>query len=263
MTMPEFSSWVFRFVPYAVLASTVAFALVVPTLVVGALPPALTAVFLAVGLLALASSFMVLGGLDTSSAFGSMGSSREMTLVALSEAAFLVILATLGLVAGTGSLDHILMTFAAAPWMYLEVLLSPTIVAFLFVVLAENTRYPVDNPATHLELTMVHEAMLLEYSGPYLAMLEYASMLRLTVMGVFFANVLAPIALITPAAGPTELAFGALAFVVKLGCFAFLVASIESLIVKMRFYRMQEYFSLAFLFALAGAATVLLQIAFK
>jgi formate hydrogenlyase subunit 4 len=109
---------------------------------------------------------------------------------------------------------------------------------------------------------MVHEAMLLEYSGPYLAMLEYASMIRLTVMGVFFANLIAPFFLVTLTAGPSELLYGALMFVVKLGCFAFVVATIESLIVKMRFYRMQEYFSLAFLFALSGAATVLLQIAF-
>lgn len=263
MTISEHSSWVFRFVPYAVLGTTLAVAVVIPSFVIGVLPPSVSNMFLAVALLSLASSFLVLGGLDTGSAFGSMGSSREMTLVALGEAAFLVALATLGFIADSGSLDYILVSFADANWALLMMLVSPTLLALLFIVLAENARYPVDNPATHLELTMVHEAMLLEYSGPYLAMLEYASAIRLTVLGVFFANLVAPFALVTSSVSAAALALGALGFLLKAALIAFVIATIESFVVKMRFYRMQEYFSLAFLFAIAGAAAAIIMSAFS
>lgn len=258
MTVPEHSSWVYRFVPYAVLAATLALAAIVPSLSIGALPPSLTNIFLAASLATVASIFMVLGGMDTGSTFGNMGSSREMTLVAFAEPAFFVILATLGFLAGSGSLDGILFAFMQAPWLSVEAIAFPTLFALLLIMLAENARYPVDNPATHLELTMVHEAMLLEYSGPYLAMLEYAAAIRLTVMGVLLMNFFFPWhILVAGTASASTIGLGVLAFVGKVIGIALLVASIESLIVKMRFYRMQEYFSIAFLLALAGAATAI------
>jgi formate hydrogenlyase subunit 4 len=257
MTIPEHSSWVFRFVPYAVLAATLLLALIVPTLSVGGLQTAATNIFFVAALAALASVFLVLGGMDTGSTFGNMGSSREMTLVALAEPAFFVILATLGYLAHSGSVDGIVLAFMQSSWLSIEVLSLPVLASFLLILLAENARYPVDNPATHLELTMVHEAMILEYSGPFLAMLEYASALRLTVMGVFFMNLVLPWGILIPGASVSALGMAVLWLFAKAVLFAILIASIESLIVKMRFYRMQEYFSLAFLLAVAGAATAI------
>jgi formate hydrogenlyase subunit 4 len=118
--------------------------------------------------------------------------------------------------------------------------------------LAESARYPVDNPATHLELTMVHEAMILEYSGPYLAMLEIASAVKMTVLAVFFMGIVLPWGLVAAGTGLTALGIGVLAFIAKLVLAALVVAFIESTLVKMRFYRMQEYMATAYFFGLAG-----------
>lgn len=253
MTVPEHSSWVFRFVPYAVLGTTLLLALVVPSLGQGAWPAAVSNIFFIAALAALSSVFLVFGGMDTGSTFGNMGANREMTLVALAEPALFVVLATLAFFAGSANLDGIVAFFAATPWEVSMFRLLPTLIALFLVVLAENARYPVDNPATHLELTMVHEAMVLEYSGPYLAMLEYASALRLTAFGALFMNIVFPFGIAVAGAGILALLVSALVLVSKLAIFAFLIGSIESLLVKMRFYRMQEYFTLTFLIALAGA----------
>lgn len=256
MTIPEHSSWVFRFVPYAVLTVTIALTLLVPTFSLGALPLAFSNIFLFAGLSILGSVFLVFGGMDTGSNFGNMGSSREMTLAALAEPALIVVLVTLAYLAGSSSIDGMLAFFAQTPWGSSWALAVPSMIALLFVVLAENARYPVDNPSTHLELTMVHEAMLLEYSGPYLAALEYAASLRLMAFGALFMNILVPVGLVTPLASPLVVLTGIALFVAKLFIFALIVAAIESTIVKMRFYRMQEYFMLAFSIALVGAAIV-------
>ncbi len=253
MTVPEHSSWVFRFVPYVVLATTIVLAVVVPSAGIGAWPAAASNIFLVAALATLGSVFLALGGMDTGSTFGNMGANREMTLVALAEPALLIVLATLAFFAGSANLDGIVAFFAAAPWRASMLMALPTLLALLLVVLAENARYPVDNPATHLELTMVHEAMVLEYSGPYLAALEYASALRLTAFGSLFMNIVFPFGIATVGTGVEMLAVGVLSLVLKLGFFALLIGSLESLLVKMRFYRMQEYFTLAFLIAFAGA----------
>ncbi|QQG37791.1 MAG: NADH-quinone oxidoreductase subunit H [Candidatus Kaiserbacteria bacterium] len=247
MTITRYSSWVFHTVPFVVLGSTIALAALVP-----AVPIAGTYgnVFLIAGVLALGSVFLVLGGMDTASTFGNMGSSREMSLIALVEPPLFIVFASLALFAGSFGMGDIIAHFTSAT-AGSHVLTAVTLIALFFVVLAENARYPVDNPATHLELTMVHEAMMLEYSGPYLALLEYASAIKLTVLGTLFVSLLLP----SFAASGTVLA---LLFLGKLILAAFLVAFVESTIVKMRFYRMQEYMALAFLFALGGAALIIL-----
>jgi formate hydrogenlyase subunit 4 len=237
MTVPKQSSWVYHAVPFAVLTLTVLLAFLIPTGFGGTL--GLNSIFLVSGLLALSSAFLVFGGMDTGSTFGNMGSSREMTLAALVEPALVTSFVTLGLVAGVWHLDGIVSFFYTAPWYTSAPYLLVTFVGLLFVVLSENARYPVDNPATHLELTMVHEAMLLEYSGPYLAMLEYASYIKLTVLGVFLAYLIAPVG------GWWMVVVYALAVSVS-------VALIETLIVKMRFYRMQEYMTMACLISVCG-----------
>lgn len=259
MTVTRHSSWVFRLVPFVVFGTAMALALMVPTLAAGILPSTLSNIILIAAILALGSVFLVFGGMDTASTFGNMGSSREMTIASLIEPALYISFASLAALASTWSLDGIVLFFAQNGW---AVVLpaSLTALGFLFVVLAENARYPVDNPATHLELTMVHEAMVLEYSGPYLALLEYASWIKLTVMLALLANIVLPFGIAVAPVGVAALLIAFFALVLKLVLGAGLIAFIESTIVKMRFYRMQEYMSLALVIALAGLVLVLIYI---
>lgn len=258
MTITTNSSWVFRIVPFVVLGSAVLLALIAPSLASGVIPASLDNIFLFGAVMALGSVFLVLGGMDTASTFGNMGSSREMTLAALVEPALYVTLATLALAAGSWSLGGIVAHFALTPWVGVVPAAFVTLSALLLVVLAENARYPVDNPATHLELTMVHEAMVLEYSGPYLAMLEYASAIKLTVLLALVFQLVLPWGIISAPFTLPVLALGILAFAGKLILGAFTVAFVESTVVKMRFYRMQEYMSIAFLVACAGLVVELI-----
>ena len=256
MTITRFSSWVFRAVPFVVLGTSLALALLSPSLMVGIVAPSVDNFFLLGAILMLGSIFLVFGGMDTASTFGGMGSSREMTLASLLEPSLFVIAAALGVMAHTFSASGIVAQFVATPSLVWVAL--PTLAALLLVILAENARYPVDNPSTHLELTMVHEAMILEYSGPYLALLEYASMIKLTVMLLLLMNLALPFGLLSAPITIAGLALALLSTVLKLVIGAFLIASIESFVVKMRFFRMHEYMSLAFLTAIFGLAVALL-----
>jgi formate hydrogenlyase subunit 4 len=207
-------------------------------------------------LLAVGSLFLAFGGMDTGSTFGNMGASREMTLTALVEPALITSLLTLGFVAGAWNLDAIMGHFVSVPWYVGAPYAIVTFAGLLFVVLSENARYPVDNPATHLELTMVHEAMILEYSGPYLAMLEYASAIKLTVLSLFLTDLLLPFG-VAASVNISALAVGLIALLMKLALAGFVIAAIETMIAKMRFYRMQEYMALAYLTSIAGFVAVL------
>ena len=258
MTITRYSSWVFRSTPFVVASIALVLAFVVPTFAYGVVPAALSNLFLVAGLMALGSVWLVLGGMDAASTFGNMGASREMTVAALVEPALYVSLATIALAAGSWSLDGMLEHSASLSWQNGVLPLSFSLAAFLMVALAENARYPVDNPATHLELTMVHEAMLLEYSGPYLALLEYASMVKLAVTTLFLFALILPFGLVQ--GGGFSLVSAVIWYGVRFVLAAFLIALIESVIVKMRFYRMQEYFSLALFVAFAGFALVLMHV---
>ncbi len=249
MVISDVTSWVFRVVPFVVLASSVILAFVLPLLFVGGKLASLSDFLFVAGILTIGSIFLVLGGLDTGSAFGGMGSSREMTIAALIEPTIIMVFAAISFVSGTFAIDGMVSQslIFAHPYLVLSIF------AFFLVTLAENARYPVDNPATHLELTMVHEAMILEYSGPYLAMLEYASAIKLTVFAILLVNLIFPTTILTVVgfgffAAVVSIIFGGLKVVVMMG----LLALLESTVVKMRFYRMQEYMSIAFFTALAG-----------
>ncbi|MBI5456302.1 NADH-quinone oxidoreductase subunit H [Candidatus Kaiserbacteria bacterium] len=256
MTVTRHSSWVFRVVPFVVFGSALFLAIAIPSFAAGILSASLSNIFLVGAVAALGSVFLVFGGMDTASTFGNMGSSREMTIASMIEPALYVSLASLAAFASFWSLDGIVLYFASVP-MYTTLPAALSLIALVFVLLAENARYPVDNPATHLELTMVHEAMVLEYSGPYLALLEYASWIKLTAMLALVANLVFPWGiLVAPFAG-FAFVVALAAFVIKLALGAFVIAYIESTIVKMRFYRMQEYTSLALIIALGGLAVVL------
>ncbi|MEI7620901.1 MAG: NADH-quinone oxidoreductase subunit H [Candidatus Moraniibacteriota bacterium] len=254
MVISDVTSWIFRAVPFVVLATSMMLAFVLPLLFVGGKLASLSDFLLVAGVLMLGSIFLVLGGLDTGSAFGGMGSSREMTIASLVEPTMVMIFATLSFVAGTFAIDGMIGQTLLFSHPYL--LLS--FVALCLVALAENARYPVDNPATHLELTMVHEAMILEYSGAYLAMLEYASAIKLTVFALLLANFVLPFSVVSVASFGFMAVLGALLFaVLKVSVVMALLALLETTIVKMRFYRMQEYMSIAFLTALAGMLVTL------
>lgn len=259
MVISPTTSWVFRMVPYVVLATTLYLAAVLPLVATGAMFVGQDHFLVIAGVLALGAVALVLGGLDPGSAFGGMGASREMTIAALIEPAMVTTLAAFAVASGSGSLRDMLavggVAFATHPALLLSLL------AFVLVFLAENARYPVDNPATHLELTMVHEAMVLEYSGPYLALLELAASVKLTVFALLFANFIVP-STIVAAAGDALHAMGSIVLIpVKIVVVMALLALLESTIPKMRFYRMQEYLSTAFMLALAGLVLTLIRIA--
>lgn len=256
MVVAAHVSFVFRLAPYAVLASAVFLAMVLPLVATGGALGGLSNLFVVAGALALGAAFLVFGGLESASAFGGMGASREMTIAALIEPAMIVTLATLSVVTGAGTVDG---AVAAHPTLVHAPFLALTVAALGLIALAENARYPVDNPATHLELTMVHEAMVLEYSGPYLAMLEYASAVKLTVFALLVANVLVPAGMVTAVSGPAGAAVGIALALLKAAAAMGALALLETTIAKMRFYRMQEYTAGAFFVGLGGLVLALLR----
>lgn len=238
-------SWVFRAVPFVVCGLAIFLVATLPLLFSSGRMVSIDFILFA-GILALGSVFLVLGGLDSASAFGGMGSSREMTLAALVEPAVITVFASFAVVAGTGQLDGMVTqsSLVSSPGLILSA------VALVLIALAENARYPVDNPATHLELTMVHEAMILEYSGVYLALLEYASYLKLTVFLLLIGQLVLPVF-----ANPLLAVLSSLGVLV-VGTFS--VALLESSMAKMRFYRMQEFMTSAYVLALGGLILTLL-----
>ena len=256
MVISTSTTWVFRVVPFVVFGTTLCLAAVLPLMVSGGAGASLSHFVVVAALLALGSIFLVFGGLDAASAFGGMGAEREMTLAALVEPAVIMSFAGLAYLTHTPLVDGMLPL--PDGFMLTHPFFIFTALALVLVALAENARYPVDNPATHLELTMVHEAMLLEYSGPYLALLEWASCIKLTVFALLIGHVLYPTALLSAGGGVGAL-LGVLALtVVKLAVAMVLLGLLESVIAKMRFYRMQEYMAGAFLLALAGFLFALL-----
>lgn len=256
MVISKSTSWIFRAVPFVVLATTIFLGLVLPLVGMGGALAPLSDFVVVAAVLALGAIFLVLGGLDSASAFGGMGSSREMTIASLIEPTVIVTFATFAMVSGTSLINGMLTTEFTGLLSHPNLLLA--IISLLLIALAENARYPVDNPATHLELTMVHEAMILEYSGPYLAMLEYASSLKLTLFALLAANMLFPSGLLLVGSAPVVILIAIVVTAIKLIVAMFLLAFLESSIAKMRFFRMQEYLSVAFFVALAALVLALI-----
>jgi formate hydrogenlyase subunit 4 len=234
------TSWVFRAAPFAVLTTSLVSAAVLPLVARGAAAAPLSHLLVVAGVWMLGAAFLVLAGLDSAGAFGGMGASREMTISAFLEPALIVTFAAFAVASGSLTVDGMLSVagagLVARPW------LLPAVAALGMVALGENARYPVDNPATHLELTMVHEAMVLEYSGPYLALMELASMIKLAVFALLLGNLVVPAGLLTPSSGLVALAAAPVAAVLKLGGVMGLLAAFESSIAKLRFYGLPEYF---------------------
>lgn len=251
MVISTSTSWIFRLAPFMVLGSTIFLALILPLLMLNGSGN----LFVVSGVLMIGAIFLVLGGLDSASAFGGMGASREMTIAALVEPAMIMTLAGLAVITGSSDINGMLtahITIGQAPYIIL------TFGALVMITLAENARYPVDNPATHLELTMVHEAMILEYSGPYLAMLEFASFIKITIFALLVSNFIWPSSLMLASSDLSALLIAIIWTVAKLIVVMALLAILESVIAKMRFYRMQEYLTGAFFLAAAGMIMTLI-----
>ena len=248
------ASWLFRFAPYLIFATTVAVTMLVP-LVAAPLPfDAVGDLLMVVYLMLLGTFFLALAGLDPGTAFGGMGASREMTVAAIAEPT--IALAIFGLAVGAGStnLGRIVAQTLSHPGAVINPGHLLGFAALFIVTLAETGRLPVDNPATHLELTMIHEAMTLEYSGRYLALIEWAAGLKLLVFFSLLANLFLPWGVAT-ALTPGGLAVAVIALVAKLALLGLAVALIETRIAKLRLFRVPELLGVSFVLALLSVTS--------
>lgn len=244
------TSWIFTAAPYIVFASTVTAGLLMPVFISHTPLNFAGNIIALVYVLALGTFFLILAGLDAGSAFGGMGSSREAIVATLAEPAMILSILAIALTAGSTNLSTIVHQSALLEGMMLAPPAHLMALAAMFIVtLAETGRVPVDNPATHLELTMIHEAMLLEYSGRYLALMEWAAGIKLLVFLTLLVNVFAPWGIATTAT-PSALAAGVAVYVVKVTGLAVIIGMIESMFAKLRLFRVPELLGSAFILAL-------------
>jgi formate hydrogenlyase subunit 4 len=251
---PRGTSEVFRAAPVLLVATTLVVAAIVPFVGTTSVPgPAADLfapdLFAVVALLALGAVAIALGGIDTGTAFGGMGASRELTILALVEPTLLVAIFALSVPVGSTNLTAIVTSTLQDPARVVSPASLLAAVALLVVVLAETGRLPVDNPSTHLELTMVHEAMVLEYAGPDLALVELGSAMRLSVYLGLLANLFLPWGVAT-GGGVLALAVGAAAFVGKVALLGAAIAVAEVFLAKVRLFRVPELLAGSFVLAL-------------
>jgi formate hydrogenlyase subunit 4 len=246
--LAENASWLFRSAPYLVFALTLVAATLVPTIVTDR-PFAFAADFIAiVALMASARFFLALAGLDIGTSFGGIGSSREVMIASLAEPAMMMVIFSIALVAGSTNLSAIVAFMASH--VEVEVSFGLALVGFIMVAIAENARIPVDNPATHLELTMVHEAMVLEYSGRHLALIEWAASLKLLLYVSLLACIFAPWGISTFGGGAEATLIALMAYLGKLAVGGALLGFFEVSIAKMRVFRVPEFLGAALMLAL-------------
>lgn len=249
----ETASWVYHLAPYITFVTALAASVFFP----------LTAslfnlsfqgdIILAVYLLALGRFFMVLAGLDTGSTFGGMGSSREMMIASLIEPALMVALFTLGLIAGSTSVSAIISANQAGSPLILNPYSLLLFSAIFIILIAETARIPVDDPSTHLELTMVHEAMLLEYSGKHLALMEMAAAVKQLIFITILANFFLPLESFLTLSNPFLAFFIGLAlYLIKLIAVSLLIAAAEICTVKLRFFSVPNLAAISFALAFLG-----------
>jgi formate hydrogenlyase subunit 4 len=251
VVLADNASWLFRVTPYLIFATTWVAAALVPTFATGLLFSWTADLIAIVALLGSARFFLALAGMDVGTSFGGIGSSREVMIAALAEPAMLMIVFCLALVAGSTQLSTVA-THMASPHVGLRVSLAMAMIALIMVAIAENGRIPVDNPATHLELTMVHEAMVLEYSGRHLAMIEFAASLKLLLYISLIVCVFAPWQLAILGAGPMAYVESAALYLAKLAIAGFFLALFETATAKMRVFRVPEFLGAALMLGLLG-----------
>jgi formate hydrogenlyase subunit 4 len=252
------ASPLFRTTPYVLFGTMVLAAAIIPSLVTD-LPFARVADSIAlIGLFATARVFLSLAAMDIGTAFGTLGARREMMIGFLAEPALLMVLFNAFLLYGSTALPSLVDGYSAH-----SSVIDPSVifaaVAFLMVLLAENARIPIDNPTTHLELTMIHEAMLLEYSARHLALVEWASSLKLFNYACIGFALFVPWGIATHGAdGGAALLLAVAALIGKLAIAGAGLAFIESLSAKLRIFRAPEYLAMAFLLAVLGLLVHLL-----
>jgi formate hydrogenlyase subunit 4 len=243
------ASWLFRAIPYLMFAATWVAAALVPTFATGLMFSWSADLIAIIALLGLARFFLALAGLDVGTSFGGIGSSREVMIASLAEPAMLMIVFTLALVAGSTQLST-MSGFLSSGEAGLRVSLGLALIALVMVAIAENARIPIDNPATHLELTMVHEAMLLEYSGRHLALVDLSAELKPLLYASLISCLFLPWGIAAPGAGMTAFLIGAVAYLAKLAICGFLLAVFETSIAKMRVFRVPEFLGAALMLGL-------------
>jgi len=245
------ASWIFYATPYIIFSVTLLISSLIPSVFIYNLPWGLGDAIVLVGLLALARFFLALAGLDLGTAFGGMGSSREMMIAALAEPALLLIFFILAIKAGSSNLAVILNYVVQTSSFYFSPALIFAFLALMMVTLAETGRIPIDNPATHLELTMVHEAMILEYSGKQLALIEWTAQIKIMLFFVLISNYFLPWG-ITAAYTVPALIMSLIFLVGKLiGC-SIVLATIETTLAKMRLFKVPYFLGIAFALCLLG-----------
>ncbi len=244
------ASPVFRAAPYVVFSVTVVAVSVVPIVSVQLPTAALADVIVLVGFLALARFFLSLAGMDIGTAFGGMGSSREVTISSLAEPALLMAFFTLSMNASSTNLSTVISHLVQSDFILYPSLIFSSM-GFILVAIAETGRIPIDNPATHLELTMIHEAMILEYSGRHLALMEWAAMLKLTLYSVLIVNLVTPWGVAMTLA-PGDIFIGIVAVACKLLVLGALLAVSETVQAKLRLFRAPYFLGLAFILSLLG-----------
>lgn len=255
VVLADSASWLFRVAPYLIFAATWVAACLIPTFATGLLFSWTGDVIVITALLGSARFFQALAGLDVGTSFGGLGSSREMMIASLAEPAMLLTVFTVSLLAQSTQLSTIA-AFMASGQVGLRISLGLALLALTMIALAENARIPVDNPSTHLELTMVHEAMVLEYSGRHLAMIELASSLKLLLYMSLIAAVFMSRGLPPAEAGIPDQVLGLLVYLVKIALGGVLLALFETIIAKMRVFRVPDFLGAALMLSLL--ATLLL-----
>jgi formate hydrogenlyase subunit 4 len=249
VVLAETASWLFRVIPYIIFAGTWVAASLVPTFGNGLLFSWSADLIVIIALLGSARFFLALAGMDVGTAFGGIGSSREVMIATLAEPAILITVFAVAMIAGSTQLSTVA-EFMGSSAVGLRVSLGMALVALIIVAIAENGRIPVDNPATHLELTMVHEAMVLEYSGRHLALVDLSSHLKLLLYVSLIACMFMPWGAAESRAGNLALAVGASTYIGKLMVCGILLAVFETSIAKMRVFRIPEFLGAALMLAL-------------
>ncbi|HEV8471551.1 MAG TPA: NADH-quinone oxidoreductase subunit H [Methylomirabilota bacterium] len=250
------TSWVFRVTPYVLAAAMLVAGVAAPVLTTRP-PLAFAGIILLMSLFLLGTFFLALAGLDAGSAFGGMGSSREVAVAALAEPTVILAVFALSLRANTTNLGGVVERVAGDPLLAANPAHLLAFAAFFIVMLAETGRLPVDNPATHLELTMIHEAMVLEYSGRWLALVEWASAMKLLLFLTLLANLFFPWG-VPVEVTPLAVLLGLLALAGKLAVLTATLAVLETSIAKLRLFRVPELLSASFALALLSVTAVFL-----
>jgi formate hydrogenlyase subunit 4 len=250
MVISTVTSWIFKATPYIVFGSMVAAAMLVPVVTTAPALDGMGDIIALISLFALARFFMALAGLDAGTAFGGEGSSREMTVAILVEPMMMLALFTAAIAAGSTSIARI----AGAQGIAYSPSHLLASAAFIVAIIAETGRVPVDNPDTHLELTMIHEGMILEYSGRYLALMEWAHAMKQMILFTLAVDVFIPFGMAQASSGPGIAAASGM-YAIKMLCMCVLMAAVESTRAKVRFFQLPSILGGAFVLAFLSLVT--------